>query len=85
MSSSTAATMGDLESEQSANPSSLQTEDDVSVKHRLQQENDDLKRKVARLEKEKEGEKYILNGQITELEEQLYATEQVSKQTETEI
>ncbi|KZS20277.1 Uncharacterized protein APZ42_013073 [Daphnia magna] len=85
MSSSTAATMGDLESEQSANPSSLQTEDDVSVKHRLQQENDDLKRKVARLEKEKEGEKYIVNGQITELEEQLYATEQVSKQTETEV
>ncbi|KZR97512.1 Uncharacterized protein APZ42_007570, partial [Daphnia magna] len=54
MCSSTAATMGELEGEQSANPSSLQTEDDVSVKRRLQQENDDLKWKVAGLEKEKE-------------------------------
>ncbi|KAK4006468.1 hypothetical protein OUZ56_011622 [Daphnia magna] len=39
---------------------SLQTEDTTSIKRRLVQENDELKKKVARLENEKEEERKIL-------------------------
>ncbi|KAI9554956.1 hypothetical protein GHT06_020239 [Daphnia sinensis] len=81
-----AACIGGKENDEDQTSStSLEKDDSARIKRRLEQENDELKKKVARLENEKEEERKILNGQITELEIQLNTLEDVCKEKTNEV
>lgn len=81
-----AACIGGKENDEDQTTStSLEKDDSARIKRRLEQENDELKKKVARLENEKEEERKILNGQITELDERLNTPEDVCKEKTNEV